>query len=256
LNDIAKISDEKICFTSTSDDKDKLYIVILKIFNFSKIVIRYYSIEIYSLNNYKFLSEMRQHLYNNYISFAFSFCNQYSCFNDSDIYYSGLMIFSYANGTDYNLDLTNILFNNNDIKIDNFIINLKKNVTIDNNVFGLVYKGIKIRNILNCHNISFVSSINESKDINENYILDGNEDIKLKFSNNLISNDNCIIEYKYIITEPDFDEYNQYTIERQTYGDDDDSESTYYNNQKSEYESKILNYNIIINNNIKNIFLL
>jgi hypothetical protein len=65
LNDIAKISDEKICFTSTSDDKDKLYIVILKIFNFSKIVIRYYSIEIYSLNNYKFLSEMRQHLYNN-----------------------------------------------------------------------------------------------------------------------------------------------------------------------------------------------
>ena len=248
LNDIIKISDEKICFTSTSDDKDKLYIVLIKIIDLDKVVIRFYSIDIYPLNNYKFLSEMRQHLYNNYISFAFSFCRQYSC-SDSDPYYSGLMIFSYPNGTDYNLNLTNYLFNNNDIKIDNIAINLKENITIDNNVFGLVYKGIKIVNIIDCHNIDFVSSLNENKYINENYILDEDEDIKLKFSNNTIDNDICIIKYQYIISEPDFDEYNQFTIERQTFGDD--TESTYFNNQKSDYESKILNYNIVINETLE-----
>ena len=162
LNDLIKISDEKICFTSTSDDKQKLYIAIIKILDTSKVVIRYYSIEIYHLNNFKFLSEMRQHLFNNYISFAFSFCTQYSCSTDSDTHYSGFMIFSYANGTDYNLNLNYYLFLNNDIKIDNFVINLKKHVKIDNNVFGLVYKGIKINDIINCNNIEFVSTINEN----------------------------------------------------------------------------------------------
>ena len=249
LNDLIKISDEKICFISTSDDKDKLYIVLIKILDTDKIVIRYYSIEIYLLNNYKFFLQMRQHLYNNYISFAFSFCINNLCSDDSDEHYSGLIIFSYANGTDYNLDLTNYLFNNNDIKIYNFVINLKKNVTIDNNVFGLIYKGIRIKNILNCHNIDFVSSINENKDINTNYILEKNEDIKLKFPNNIINKVNCTISYQYIITEPDFSEYNKYTIERQIYGDDE--ESTIFDSQKSEYESKILNYNIIISENLK-----
>ena len=249
LNDIIKISDEKICFTSTSNDKDKLYIALIKILDTSKVVIRYYSIEIYSLNHYRFQLTMRQHLYNNYISFGFSFCRQYSCSDDSSEHYSGLIIFSYANGTDYNLDLTNYLFNNNDIKIDNIIINLKENVTIDNNVFGLVYKGIKIKNIANCPNIVFVSSINENKDININSILEKNEDIKLKFPNNIINNVNCKISYQYIITEPNYAEYNKYSIEREAYGND--IESTIFDSQKSEYESKILNYNIIINETLK-----
>ena len=249
LNDIIKISDEKICFTSTSNDKDKLYIALIKILDTNKVVIRYYSIEIYSLNHYRFQLTMRQHLYNNYISFGFSFCRQYSCSDDSSEHYSGLIIFSYANGTDYNLDLTNYLFNNNDIKIDNIIINLKENITIDNNVFGLVYKGIKIKNIANCPNIDFVSSINENKDININSILEKNEDIKLKFPNNIINNVNCKISYQYIITEPDYAEYNKYSIERETYGND--IESTIFDSQKSEYESKILNYNIIINETLK-----
>ena len=82
-----------------------------------------------------------------------------------------------------------------------------------------------------------------------NYILDESENIKLKFSNDLINKTNCIIKYQYIITEPDYDEYNNYPIERQTYGID--TESTNYNYQKSDYKSKILNYNIIINQNLR-----
>ena len=248
LNDLIKISDEKICFISTSDDKEKLYIVLIKILDTNNIVIRYYSIEIYSLNHYKFLLEMREHLYNNYISFAFSFCINDSCSDDSDEHYSGLMIFSYANGTDYNLDLNDYLYNNNDIKIDNMIIDLKNNLTIDNNVFGLVYKSIKIKNITNCNEIDFVSSLNESKNINVNYSLEKDEGVKLKFPNNIIKKANCKISYQYIITEPDFVEYNNFPIERQIYGND--VESTIFDSQKSEYESKILNYNIIVNKNL------
>ena len=40
-----------------------------------------------------------------------------------------------------------------------------------------------------------------------------NENIKLKFPNVIASNENCTISYQYIITEPDFGEYNKYAID-------------------------------------------
>ena len=48
---------------------------------------------------------MKEHLYNNYIAFGFSFCQQYSC-NDDEPHYSGFMLFSYPNTTDDHLNLT------------------------------------------------------------------------------------------------------------------------------------------------------
>ena len=92
---------------------------------------------------------MKLHLYNNYVAFAFSFCHHPSCEVKNDIHYSSFLIFSNPNGIDYNLNLTEYLFKDKDIKIYNLEIDLKDSIIIDNNIFGLVYSGIKIKRINN-----------------------------------------------------------------------------------------------------------
>ena len=248
LNDLIKISNQKICFISTSVNKEELIIVLLNVFDTNKIVIRYYSIAIFNLYTFKFLLETRASPYNNYISFAFCFCRQSECENKENPHYAGLMIFSYANGNDYTLNLTDYLFNNNEIKINDLQIDLKENVRIDNNIFGLIYSGIEIKQIINCENINLLSSLNENTNITINYTLLQNEKINVTF--NSYNTFTCIIKYYYIITEPDFDEYNSYTTNRITdYGTD--TAAIFNDNEKSEYKSKILTYSIILNNKLE-----
>ena len=248
LNDIIKISNKTLCFISTSDTKDILYIVLLHIIDKNNIIIRYYSINIFNLYQYKFFLDMRLHLYKNFITNAFSFCRQEICENKTHPHYTGFMIFSYPNGTDYNLNLTEYLYNNNDFKIYNLTIDLKENIRIDNNIFGLVYSGIKIKQITGCNNTIFYSSINEYNEINNNYTLEKNEKIKVNFSS--YYEINCSISYIYIITEPGFDEYNNNTDFIVTdYGADS---ADIFNNNKSKYESRVLYYNIIIDKSLEN----
>ena len=101
----------------------------------------------------------------------------------------------------------------------------------------------------NCGGVEFLSTIDENKYINTNSSLESNENIKLIFSNELITSVKCEIGYAFIITEPNFDDYNKYSIDRIVYGED--TELTDFDNQKSEYESKMIYYNIIISKSLK-----
>ena len=247
LNDLIKISNKKICFVSTSVNKDELIIVLLNIFNTNKVVIRYYSIDIFNLYTFKFFSQIRANPYNNYISFAFSFCRQNQCEDSNDPHYPAFIIFSYPNGTDYTLNINNYLFYNNDIKINDLQIDLKENVTIDNNIFGLVYSGIEINQIIECDNINLKSSLNASKYININYTLSENEKINITF--NSLNTFTCIIKYFYIITEPVFTKFNSYATERvTTYGSD--TANIFNNNEKNKYKSRVLTYTIELDNKL------
>jgi hypothetical protein len=182
LNDIIKISNTKLCFSSTDDSKQELYVALIDILGKDiGLVIRYYILPIYSKYKLKFMGDMRLHLYKNFAAFAFSFCRQDECENRNNEHFAGFMMFSYPNGTDYSLNLADYLFYNN-IKIDNIIIDLKENVRIDNNIFGMVYSGIKIKEINNCDQISLFSTLNENEYINVNSILAKNEKIKLHFN--------------------------------------------------------------------------
>ena len=213
LNDIIKINDIKICFIGTSNNMDMLYVVLLNIFGTQKVVIRYYDIDLYSLYHYKIFKEFRTHLYKNFVSFAFSFCNIDTCKEETDEHYSAFMIFSYANGTDYSLNVTDYLLRNNDITIDNIIISLKDNTFIENNIFGYEYLNIRLLNIENCSSIIFFSSIETSKIFVKNNYLEKNENIRLKFSNyNNIQN--CIIKYEYIVTDPSYENDENYYTEK------------------------------------------
>ena len=245
LNDFIKISNKKLCFISTSDTKQELYIFLFHIFEIKKIIIRYYTLEIYNKYSFKFMYETRGHLYNNYIAYAFSFYHQSECENKNNPHNVGFMIFSYPNGTHYNLNLTEYLFNNNNIKINNLFIDLKNNVRIDNNIFGLVYSGIEIKEINNCSNISFISSLNENTYIEITSNLKENEKIKIVLNSyNAI---NCLIKYIYIITEPGFNEYNSFSTRITTFGEDTED---IFNEGKSTYESRVLNYYIEIDKDL------
>ena len=192
----------------------------------------------FSLYNYKFLFDMRMHLYENFISFGFSFCNQSKCDDDkTDPHYSGFMIFSYSNTTDVYLNLAN----NHNIDINNITIDLKHNSKIENNIFGLVYSNIQIKDLINCDNISFISTLNNTV-ISKNYKLKENENIKLTFKDNNYYHINCTLKYTYFITEPNFDIYNIYTNKITTILGVDNKIN--FNKEIKIYEGKTSFYNI------------
>ena len=80
---------------------------------------------------------MRMHNYNNFLVFGFSHSNAFN----------SLLIFSYPNSTDSNVDLIQKLFplSNN----SGLYINLKNETRIENNLFGYIFSGIIIYDLDN-----------------------------------------------------------------------------------------------------------
>ena len=142
LNDLIRINENKVCFSSTLSDKETIYIVLINISDDKKIKIRYYSIPTFKLYNYKLLFELRVQTYKNFIAFSSSFCPNETCSSDDDEHYCSLIIFSYPNGTDYKLDVEKYLFDNNNASINDFKIDLKEHIVIENNIFGYIYGAI------------------------------------------------------------------------------------------------------------------
>ena len=171
MNDIIKISDSKVCFTATvSNSVEKheiIYIIVFHIINVSKIKIRYYSFPIFKLRNYKILSDMKSYSYNQFIMIAASVCNQTKCDDDhSDYHYSSLIIFSYPNSTDVDFDITDELLKDNEKRIDELMIDLKKYVKIENNIFGYIPEIIQMKNIICTNNNIKLYSTKNNLNIN------------------------------------------------------------------------------------------
>ena len=243
-NDIIRLSGNKICFSSINKFNTTMFFVLINIFNndtFYKL--RYYSVNINQLKGYFFHGDIRSHNYNNYIAFAFSFCESSKCGGDDDTFYSALMIFSYANSTDNSSDLYQFLIDNYNSTINDFAINLKTYLRIENNIFGYIFNGIIIIDLLNCNNHSLISS-SSNEILNINSTLDENETIKLEFNENNYNSFNCNIQYRHIITEPDLTQYDTYPdlIEG--------TNETIDNFEKGKYYGKLTNYYIILSQNL------
>ena len=249
FSDLIKVNENKVCFISTPESKLEMYIVIINIYDKTtpiKVAIRYYFINIFSLYEFRFYSSIRLNLYNNFISFAFSFCRSQTC-TSSTVHYPGFMIFNYPNGTDFSLNLIDNMFSSNE-KLDNFTINLRNMVRIENNIFGLVYESIRIKRYLNCGSINFVSSLSESTNIIENYNLTEDENIIAK--NIPLDKIECSIEYTYIITEPSFNEYNSYTSDKSFLNGYNEEN---FEQEKEKYEGRLLYYKLKINEELSDI---
>ena len=236
LNDMIKITENKIYYCSTDKNKTSIYIISIYLYN-TTYKIRYYIINMKNYGNqYTIHLEMRMHNYNNFLVFGFSHSN--NAFNS-------LLIFSYPNSTDTNIDLFQKLFplsNNSDL-----YINLNNETRIENNLFGYIFSGIIIYDLDNCDNLDLISSISNNA-IYPNYNLTKNERIKLGMNkrNKVYNEFICNMQYSYKITEPDLDCYDTYP----TFLDGENETKIEFNNIKEEYIGKLTYYNITLNENL------
>ena len=188
LNDMIKINEKRFSFISSSNDREKLYIILFDFYdNDRKIKERIYKINLYDLYNYKIYRELTTILYNNFLTLSASACNNSIC-NDSSDYFSFITIFGYINGTNSNINISNFLsefdvINNNNE--NNLIDAILENIKIDNNIFGYEFeKKIKLITIpeeLNFYNIEdgVETQVNEDEILNHDYKISQNNNIKL-----------------------------------------------------------------------------
>ena len=139
LSDLAKVNNKKIYYVGTSNDNKILYIISIFNYHEDKFMTRIYSVNMYKFhNNYNFFKEIGIVLYKSMIAMASSFL--YGC---DQTPYSSITIFSYPNTTDATFEISNYLFNNNDIKIYNLSVGINGEFIMENNIFGYTYSGIE-----------------------------------------------------------------------------------------------------------------
>ena len=242
LNDIVKINDKRFSFISTSEDKLILHIVLFDLYNNNNnVILRFYSIDLYNLYNYKIYQELTGIIFNNFLTLSLSVCNSLQCDNkDTDSFFTIVLFLSYINSTDYNLNITSYFSNleNNNIDNDDIYLNFPNQFKIDNNIFGYsINQNIKIISIPDEINLY---KINEDKTKTQINIGDEySPHIKLLISpkNNMIKNSSTYyIEYQYQYTEPDYETFNEYTDSIYDYSEN----STI--NQKDEFNNDIKTY--------------
>ena len=221
MNDLIKLSENKIVFSAVLTSKEKIYIIIFNIFSDKNMKIRYYSINSFALYNYKILLDLRIHNYNNFLAFSSSFCPNQTCNDDFNEHYCALMIFSYPNSTDTEFYLDKYLFDNNNISLQDIEIDLRKLLNIENNLLGYIFSSISIKNVSQCGEYKLYSSKYEINEISNNYILTEDEYIKIKYigSENIYPAFNCKLDYYFNATEPELDIYDIYPEEKEGVSD-------------------------------------
>ena len=245
LNDIVSMNEHKLAFSTVSKNKEILHIILINFYKDEKVKIRYYSINLYSLYHYKVFSDLRIHKYNNFITLGSSFCLKDSCQYDEDENFSVLMVFSYPNSTDTTINLEDLLFKENLQSLEDIEIDLRDQLIIENNIFGLIFSNIIIDQITTNGDYTLYSSKYKLKGIENNCILEEDENIKIKYNGNenYYPTLNIVIQYYFNVTEPELNIYNTYPEDEQ--GDNDDD--LFENDQ---YAGRLTYYNIQLNNQL------
>ena len=247
-NDIIKINDEKFCFSSTSIDKEKLYILVANLYNLDEnLLLNYYKINLFELYNHKILSQLKLILYNNqHVSLLFNNCQNKDCDSNNTGLYTSFIIFNYPNSTNFVFDVIDHL-NKTKENINNMTLNFKENIKIENNLFGYIIKGIKILNHPNNTKLFFA---NNDTEINDGDIFN-NVSIQLSLlSFNSIYNITSIsITFALVLTEPDLEEFEKYP----NFIDNIDgifSQNENFILKKEDYIGKVSYLKILIKNNL------
>ena len=241
--ELLKISESKVCYISfpskNSDSKPDCYIFIalLNFIGTQTMVARYYYINMTGLFGYSILYSCKFNIYNDYIALSFS-----SETNENGNQ-TAFMLLSYANNTNQNFDIIDYLLNNNEIKISNISKDLKDYLVIENNIFGYKIERSEILEKEHCDNFD-IKLINSDKSIEANSTLTLKEtQFKINFKgNDIYYKGNCSIKLNLYITEPDFEEYQDYCDVILSYNGKFDENS--YNEQKKIYGGKESIFNI------------
>ena len=234
-SEMTKLSDKKFCFTVISLTQQELNFFVINSFD-ENIKIRQYNIKIYNLYYYKITEELGVSLYNGLIAMV-----SVGRINNGNAY-SSIIIFSYPNSTDFDVDITNNL-----TSFINPIINFYEKCKIENNIFGYVFVGIKIIDITNGLKLS---SLANNTEIKKEDILYGNDNAELSLTKDINIEDNKNITFAMVLTEPDYDSFNKYPFDiNETYcGNYCENEKNYF--QKNLYVGRNSYCNIYFDLNL------
>jgi len=170
---------------------------------------------------------------------AFSQCDKDMCDSSSSPHFSSLIFFNYPNSSDINFDINKTI--QNDV-----VLNFEKSLVIENNIFGYEFKGTKILNDSNG-----IILLKNGNNLEIGTIIDSGENIQFKFRmDDFYLKGNYIIEFVYVLTEPDYEKFNHKAENiYQIYGNDKEDEEEYFT--KNEYTGKTSNFIVTISQNLQ-----
>ena len=204
LNDFVKINENRLALISTIQGYD-LFIILYDFYNdYQLLKVRYYKYVI----NYDKISmltkELSAFVYNGFLSIT-STALPRSISSNSDNYFSILLIFGYANGTDFEMNIYPYLTDTNNYDNSYNLYNyLMETMKIDNNIFGYEKLGI-IKLISIPDEIKFLYGTDNSA-ISNNGFLDAN--YILKQNDNIIKNDGFYyLDYQFIVKEQEYSNF-------------------------------------------------
>ena len=249
LNDILKLNDFQIIYLAVSLDYTQFKFVTFTLYkNDTLINIRYYQIEMWPQHNIKIFHDLKGALYKNFISLAFSNCPEEACTTSgTHSIYASLIIFSYPNSTDNSLDLIPQLYETNKNIENDFSFNFEGTLTIENNIFGFVFKGTRIMKLPIGLNLTNVANEN-ILEVESVILKDENVSLNFETHKNYEKKD-YIIEYAYVLEEPNYEDIiNYYTYIDESKGNQQTNEQNYY--KKYEYTGRSSNFALIIKENL------
>ena len=154
----------------------------------------------YNISPYKMTKEFSAHVFNGYLAFS-------STVYDSK-FFSIFMIFGFANGTDFIINISPYLMDNGQYNEENNLVKrLLQSLKIDNNIFGyILVEQIKL--------VSYpIEIIFHSEDENTHLpngtIIDINYKLKQNWRVNKTSQ-YYYIDYQYLIKEQDYNSYESF----------------------------------------------
>ena len=194
-NDLFKLADKKFCYLTISTDNNELHLFLFNNFNEEKFIIRHFTVKTGLNNHFVFGQELRANYYNDYIALATV------GYLSSDINYSYMILFSYPNSNDFNLDITD------SIKASvNPVINFNEKCKIENNIFGYEPAGIKLLEISD--GLKLAKEEDKSSITKDQIFTDKAE---LSFDNNINLNSQLRIEFAMVVKDPPYDLYKTYS---------------------------------------------
>ena len=248
-NDFIKISDNKISFIGFMDDIGYLFVVLLEFIEPNKdIIIRYYSMDLKNLHHLENIKDLKAHNYNNYISLIFNAKNM--DIDKEDKNSINFLIFSYPSMNDTIIDLEEYIISHDNLNVYKFETNLTEFVIIENNIFGFILSEIKILSIEGCGMFN-ITLQPKNEPLNNNYILEKDEEIKLILLNKY-KPFKCEIKYIVSATELDYEKSKDFPIHEEKKTNSVFNEES-YNEQRGTYQGKIGIYSIQLIYNLSHV---
>ena len=208
ISQLKKINNNRFCLITTSKNRFESYIILFDFYNYrdTSLFIRYYHIplKLYDLRIYRYVLSIN---FNGFLGVVYT--NLKITWGAPTQHF---LIFSYINSIDSVLNT----LEQGTILILNHYINEQN---IENNIFGVIFYGIKILKVPRNIGIHYLSQKHNTI-VHENDILEPDDSIIFVYDYDNLVRDSSVytIEMAGVVQEPTYEEFNKYPEDLEYYG--------------------------------------